>query len=122
VTLNAGGSVHQSNLVINHADYDSSSLANDISLVRTGTPFAFGDNVAIVPLDIAGTGAGVNIVLTGWGHTSWQGSASNILQRQITTTLTNADCSNRFEGTGLGYHVIESKLCSWISGEGSCQG
>lgn len=120
VLLNSGGASHVSSRIINHPDYNSQTIANDVSVVQSATTIVFNTNVQAIALGSAFIGGGINAMLTGWGSTSTIGigSVPNNLQQLPTTTLTNADCRSRFSATNAA-NVFDHKICCFTrQGEG----
>lgn len=122
VLRSAGGILHTTDLIRNHPGYNSLTLANDISLVRTASPMVFNDNVKAIPLGRTNIGSGVTAVATGWGQTSNPGSAPNNLQFLNLQTITNEACRAR--------HFIlnrpkihDNTICTTSpAGQGMCMG
>lgn len=65
--LSSGGVRYQSNLIINHPEYNSLTLANDIAMVRAERPFVF--NELVQPIGIGSAIISDNIPgsVFGWG-------------------------------------------------------
>lgn len=122
-TLNAGGVMHTSSRVVNHPSYNAQTIANDVSVVQTGTTIGFNANVASIPLGAATIGGGVTAVVSGWGGTAVTGGPlPNQLQSLTTTTLTNADCRARHTAGNAAF-VFDHKICTFRqAGQGICQG
>jgi len=122
VFLNSGGIAHTSMRIVNHPSYNANTIANDCSVVQTGTTIAFNANVNSIPMGIAQFGTGTAVV-TGWGGTTVNGGPSpNQLQQLTTTTLTNADCRSR-HSAGNAAFVFDHKICTFRqAGQGICQG
>jgi len=117
-----GGINHPSSRIINHPEYASSSLRNDVSLVQTATPIVFTANVQAIPLASAHTGGGANSIASGWGQTTHPGSAPTILQHITVNTLTNADCQSRL-GLLNAARIFDSTICTFTRvDEGMCMG
>jgi trypsin len=123
ILLNAGGVVHQSAQIINHPDYNSQWISNDVSVIRTAALMTLNANVQPVALGSSHVGGGVNAIVSGWGGTAVTGGpAPNNLQWVTTTTLTNADCRARHTA-GNAQFVFDHKICTFtIAGQGICQG
>lgn len=68
--LNAGGERHPSSQIINHPQYSSLTLANDVSVVRVATPFLFNGEVNAVALEQNFVDSASNAQASGWGQTS----------------------------------------------------
>lgn len=61
VTLNAGGVTHRSAQIVQHPQYSSFTLANDVSLVRIETTFTLSAHIQTINLGIIVLGAGHNV-------------------------------------------------------------
>lgn len=68
--LNAGGERHPSSQIINHPQYSSLTLANDVSVVRVATPFVFTGTIGPVALEENFVNTASNAQASGWGQTS----------------------------------------------------
>ncbi|KAJ8942822.1 hypothetical protein NQ318_022836 [Aromia moschata] len=106
--------------IINHEDYVSSTLTNDVALLRFPEPIMFNDYIRPVSLAPANSGsfAGSNAVLTGWGRVSDTiNTISPTLQEVNLSVITNAVCSQS-------YSIIrDSTICtSGVGYVGSCNG
>lgn len=122
VLRSAGGILHTTDLIRNHPSYNSLTLANDISLVRTASPMVFNDNVKAIPLGRTHIGSGVPAVATGWGQTSNPGSAPNNLQFLNLQTITNAECRNRHNILDK-FLINGNNICTTSpAGQGTCMG
>jgi hypothetical protein len=138
-----GGSTHNIARFVNHPGYQSSTLANDISLLQTTNTITFNNMIAPVGISSNFVGGGVNAVATGWhgidliifrwflmsfwvfillnsgwGQTSRTGSSSNTLLWVTLRTLTNADCKQRFSSANAG-RINDQTICTFTrAGEG----
>lgn len=122
IFLNSGGVGHQSSSVVNHPQYNSQTIANDVSVVQTAVAITMNANVQIIALGGAATVGAVPAVFSGWGTTVNGGSAPNNLQWMNTNTLTNADCRSR-HSVGNAAFVFDSKICAFSrNGQGMCHG
>lgn len=65
----SGGVMHEVQTLINHAQYNSNTLENDICLLRTSTPMTFNAQTAAIPITTAYVSSGAGVV-SGWGQTS----------------------------------------------------
>lgn len=65
----SGGDEYPIDLIVNHPEYSSDLLTNDISLMRTSFPIVFDDRVASIPFSNEHIGAGVPTRTSGWGTT-----------------------------------------------------
>jgi len=122
VLNNPIGTTHQSSRIVNHPDYNSQWISNDVSVVQTATVIQFNPNVQPVDIASVDTPGGLNVWVSGWGGTAQTGGpAPNALQVLQTTTLTNADCATRMQHNA-GF-VFPHKICTFTREfEGICQG
>lgn len=118
-TLNGGGTGYALGRIINHPQYSSSTLQNDISLLRTANTIAFGNLVSSLPISSGDVGGGQTVVLSGWGRTVAGGSLPNNLQFVNLRTLTNTDCASRVSPMS----IFASSICTFTQvGQGACNG
>ncbi|EFA05748.1 chymotrypsin BI [Tribolium castaneum] len=96
--LNGSGGVQaQASRAINHPNYSSSTLANDIALIQLSTSVATSSNVKTISLASSTLGSGVSVTVSGWGKTSDSSSSiSQTLNYVGLTTITNAVCANTY--------------------------
>jgi len=117
----AGGVVVVAAQRIGHPNYNPSTIANDIALLRLPNPVTFTINIWSVPLPQAnaGTFAGVTAIASGFGRTVDNGPVSQTLQWIELQVITNAVCAQTY-GTNV---IINSTLCTTGGvGRGTCQG
>lgn len=97
-----------------------------MSLAQVQGTFVFSSTVNQINMASAFLGAGVNGNVAGWGATATGGNPSTQLMWFSTTTITNADCQNRFTARGenrAASFVFAHKICSFSrQGQGFCQG
>jgi len=108
--------------VIKRPDYDTSSINNDIALLRLASEVQFNDNVipACLPTDRNQQYANWEAVVSGWGTTSEGGRTSNVLKETTQTILSSTDpmCVRGSQDNP----VPNSKMCGYKQGTDSCQG
>ena len=63
-----GGVAHPASHIRNHPNYNSISLAFDISMVRVQSPFLLTDQVALIPLEREFISTFSNAQVSGWGQ------------------------------------------------------
>lgn len=63
------GVSHASARIVNHPNYNSNTLNNDISVIQTSTTITMNARAQPIPLGQATVGAGA-AVITGWGQTA----------------------------------------------------
>ncbi|XP_068207129.1 serine protease filzig-like [Palaemon carinicauda] len=103
-----------------HPQYDSTTLANDISLIEMSEEVTF--NSRILPVCLPNVGdvvAGSLAIVTGWGTTKYGGSTSVRLQEVGVTLITNAECKKKFSGLMT---ITANMLCAYETGKDACQG
>lgn len=67
--LHSGGYEYRSVRVVNHPDFDATTMTADISLIQVEWPFDFGP--AVQPLDISTSFVTVaDAIVSGWGFTN----------------------------------------------------
>lgn len=121
VLLNAGGVSHQSDLIVNHPEYNRARLTNDISVVRVSTPFSY--SAAVQPIGIGNVRIETaTATVSGWGLTQHQGTIPNNLQTLQTAVITNEVCRSSHNIINRQF-VHDNVICTFTrAGEGVCQG
>ncbi|GAB0090781.1 Peptidase S1, PA clan [Sergentomyia squamirostris] len=115
-----GGTTYTLSQVIQHPEWNSQTIANDVAALQTANTVTFTNLIQPIALGSEHVGGGVTGVVTGWGLTSHQGSTAEVLQYLFTETITNAVCSQRLPG--MGHLVWDHKICAGgIQGRGTCQ-
>lgn len=118
-TLNSGGTGYSVSRITSHSDYDSSTIANDISILRVSTTISGSNTVASIPIGSTYLGAGYTVTLSGWGSTSTGSALPNNLQFINLRSISNADCASR----NSPYPIFESSICTFTqAGQGACNG
>lgn len=118
VSRTTGGTAHAISRIVNHPNYSSTTLANDISLLETSTAVATTANIAPAVLGSAFVGGGVSVIATGWGQTAHPGTVAANLQFASLSTLTNADCRSRFSAANAA-RVFDNTICTFTrAGQG----
>ncbi len=109
--------------VIAHQGYSSSTLDNDIALLKLETPVT---DVAPIKMasDVATDAAGRDAQVIGWGTTREGGARANILQKVTVPIVSNEACDAALKALNPSYGVTDAMLCAGFD-EGkkdSCQG
>jgi len=100
-----------------HPDWDRYTMANDIGLIHLGTPVQAG-SLPVLDLESHPNDED-QLFVTGWGRTSWGGSASDVL-RGVSVWVD--DSCGSYPGPSL-LPVIDSlMICAGGQGADSCQG
>lgn len=118
-----GGTPYAIERIVNHPNWNSLLLTNDISVLRTTAPIVW--TARIRPIGIgtsARVGGGVPARASGWGQTSHPGNAATELQVLNVLTLTNEDCRARHNIINA-RRVHDNVICSFgARGNGMCMG
>ncbi|KAM5193887.1 transmembrane protease serine 9-like [Mantella aurantiaca] len=106
--------------VFRHAQYNSLTIVNDITLIKLSSAATFSNRVA--PVCLAATAdvfnGGERCVTTGWGYTNAATQAKPAkLQQVALPLLTNTECQ-RYWGT----RIQATMICAGASGASSCMG
>ncbi|KAK7938541.1 hypothetical protein WMY93_001867 [Mugilogobius chulae] len=105
-----------------HPNYSSSTLDNDMSLLKMASPVNFTDYIRPVCLAASGSAlnAGTNIWNTGFGALSYPGASATILQEVEMPIVGNRECACNFTGNA----VTDNMLCAGLDegGKGACFG
>merc|ERR1711915_15484 len=106
--------------IIQHEDYNSFTLVNDISLLKFSEPLVFNDFAQPIALPEAGQAASGDCTVSGWGTTSEGGSSPSTLRKVVVPVVTDEVCDADYGGG----QVFESMICAGLKegGKDSCQG
>ncbi|XP_076047466.1 trypsin-1-like [Oratosquilla oratoria] len=104
-----------------HKDYDSSTLDNDIAIIKLAEPIEFQSDNKIAPVclpDAKTNYSNVEAIVSGWGALSSGGSSPDSLHEVAVTTLTNDECSESYSS------LTDNMICAGDpnGGKDSCQG
>ncbi|KAG5669342.1 hypothetical protein PVAND_017230 [Polypedilum vanderplanki] len=117
-----GGNIHNLARFVNHPGYQSTTLANDISLIQTVNTITFNNMVQPVGVSSTFINGGVNAVATGWGQTSRTGPTSNVLLWVTLRTLNNNECREKFTKSNAA-RITDQTICTFTRvGQGTCMG
>ena len=109
----------------NHPDYNPWTTNNDFALLKLENAVDYCTHSHIrpicLPTDTTSTFAGVDAIVTGWGHTSSWGISSSSLREVTKKVLTNDQCRNDY--TYSSYEIKDEMMCAHVDGGGkdSCQ-
>ncbi|XP_049831505.1 trypsin-1-like [Schistocerca gregaria] len=115
-TRGSGGTTH--NIATGYIHKSYSDPDYDIAVVQVSNAFSFNSNVQAVGLTSSEPSAGTSVTTTGWGATSYEGSASNTLLA-VTVQIVDRNTCNQ------AYGIITSRMiCAGVNGGGkdACQG
>ncbi|KAJ0182807.1 hypothetical protein K1T71_002176 [Dendrolimus kikuchii] len=122
---NSGGIVHTTNSIINHPNYNTRTLDNDVAVLRLSSTITFNNNARAGSIAGANYNLGDNQVVwaAGWGTTSEGGSSSEQLRHVQIWTVNQNTCAQRYATVGAS--ITANMLCSgWldVGGRDQCQG
>ncbi|CAB3257314.1 unnamed protein product [Arctia plantaginis] len=119
-SLILGGDRYAVEEIIIHESYNGNVIVNDVSLIRVTRDIQFSERVQPIALPSEDTGAEKELMLSGWGRTSYPGTLPLQLQMINLTSLSVERCQNIYSNI---HQVFESQICSLTkSGEGACHG
>jgi secreted trypsin-like serine protease len=103
-----------------HSGYSSSTLNNDIALLRLSTPLTLGTAVRAIAIPSSSYAASGDAVVSGWGTTSESGSLSTLLRKVTVPIVTDAVCRQAYGSSD----IVDSMICAGFTsgGRDSCQG
>ena len=106
--------------IINHPNYDSSTLDNDISVLKLATPVSLDTFPNIKPACLPSAGATFPgpAIVSGWGTVESGGVGNSWLHEVNITIYEEGNCGS------MNSQVTESMLCAGLmaGGKDSCQG
>ncbi|XP_063897103.1 chymotrypsin-1-like [Helicoverpa armigera] len=116
----AGGTAYTIRKVVIHEDYDDYIIKNDIAILFTDEEVDFGSTVDAVELNDEPVEKGEELVLTGWGTTSYPGRLPNDLMQLELRSITYEECKEAHKSVNA---VFETQICALTkAGEGACHG
>lgn len=122
----SGGVTQTSFWSINHAQFDSKYLNNDIALIRIPSPLTLSASIRSIRLptsrQIDDTFAGRQMVVSGWGETSPRSGAMPLLRWVYTKAISNAQCVTTFGSRSVVDHVVCTLGYTSPSNQGACAG
>ncbi|KAE8607869.1 hypothetical protein XENTR_v10011313 [Xenopus tropicalis] len=106
--------------VFRHPNYNSFTIANDITLLKLSSPASFSNIVA--PVCVASSSdafnGGERCVTTGWGYVDAASRLTpNKLQQVALPLLSNTECQRYW-----GSKILNTMVCAGASGASSCMG
>ncbi|CAG9796395.1 unnamed protein product [Diatraea saccharalis] len=122
---NSGGAVHTTSRIINHPQYISATLDNDIAIIHTTTVFVSSNVVQQASIAGSGYNLGDNqeVWAAGWGRLYYAGPSSEQLRHVQVWTINQAVCRARYAERQI--TITDNMLCSgWleVGGRDQCNG
>ncbi|EFA09200.1 serine protease H64 [Tribolium castaneum] len=105
------GTTTDSKSYIVHEEFDSKTLQNNVGLVKLKTSLIFDENTKAISLSSDVVGDGVNVTISGWGHSNkdYSSNITAILQYTSVSTIKNSECA-KFYGSDI---VTTNVLCTY---------
>ena len=108
--------------IITHANYNATTVDNDIALLKLQTPVQFTSAISPVCLPFkfpTSDFSGEQAIATGWGMTSFQGSTSNVLMEVVLPVISLNTCTSYPSVAGK---LTQNMFCTYLPGNDACQG
>ncbi|XP_026315927.1 chymotrypsin-1-like [Hyposmocoma kahamanoa] len=118
--LRSGGTSYKIRKIVKHENYDDYVIKNDIAVLFTQDEMEFGDKVDAIELNDEPVEKGEELLLTGWGTTSYPGRIPNDLMQLELRSITYEECKEAHKNINP---VFETQVCALThAGEGACHG
>jgi len=114
--------------IINHPNYDSISLNNDIALLKLTNKIDFKAHPHIRPICLPAPGSNkaynrYTATVTGWGAIRSGGRASEYLREVDLRVISNRECRRRNRDAGWWWAIItDQMMCTYAKNKDACQG
>lgn len=122
----SGGMTQTSFWAVNHAEFDSKTLNNDLALIRIPSPLSLSSSIATIRLPTARqideSFAGKHTMVPGWGETAPRSGAMTLLRWASTRVISNAQCITSFGSRAVVGHVLCTLGLASPSNQGACAG
>ncbi|XP_063834045.1 chymotrypsin-2-like [Ostrinia nubilalis] len=116
--LRYGGTAYPIRKIVRHEEYDDDVIKNDIAILFTHKEIEFSSTVDAVELNDEPVEKGEDLVLTGWGTTSYPGRLPNDLMQLELKSITYEECKEAHKNVNA---VFETQICALTkAGEGAC--
>lgn len=117
------GVIYELDQIFVHEKYDSSTIQNDVSVLKTAKEIVFNANARPIAIRSTYTNEAEVATASGWGLTKYPGEVPDILQFLAVKTLNNEKCAQELD-TLIGTNIYNGSLCTLThhSGQGMCMG
>ncbi|XP_075166395.1 trypsin beta-like [Haematobia irritans] len=107
--------------IVKHAQYDSSTINNDVALIFLSSDIPFGPNAQPIALATADPVATTPATVSGWGTLEEDGASAKILQQVEVLIVDRAFCRQQYNGVNM---ITEGMVCAAVEngGKDACQG
>lgn len=119
----SGGTLVAVQSIVTHPSYSSSTINNDIAILRLASALTLGQTQArAIPLPSQGSdpSAGQQALVSGWGTTSEGGSLSASLRSVTVPIVSRADAQASYGSASITTNMIAAGLSQ--GGKDACQG
>ncbi|KAK3742056.1 hypothetical protein QZH41_015744, partial [Actinostola sp. cb2023] len=107
--------------IIEHPNYDSQRINNDIALLKLASPVQMSDKVGAACLTETRPPAGKKCYITGWGAINGNsGQSPDYLQQAVLPIVSQDDCKKKYYGVNSVSHICAGEGRSGASG--GCNG
>ncbi|MFE3072513.1 serine protease [Streptomyces sp. NPDC059247] len=121
-TLDPAGVIYPAQEYRLHENYDGNAAGNpnDIAVLKLAAPIIYTPQIQPIALPALPDLLGGTAVLTGWGHTTANGTSSNTLRQATATVLPLSECQLRWYGQNINL----THICTYDKGSGisACEG
>ncbi|XP_045518589.1 chymotrypsin-1-like [Pieris brassicae] len=118
--LRSGGAAYKIRKVVQHEKYDDDLIINDIAIIFTDEAMEFSSTVDAIELNDEPVDKDEELLLTGWGTTSYPGHLPNDLMQLQLKAVTYEDCKEAHKTVNA---VFTTQICALTkAGEGACHG
>ncbi|XP_032782335.2 trypsin-2 isoform X1 [Daphnia magna] len=103
-----------------HEQYDGKLVENDIAILTLESPVEYTDTIQ--PICLSPTCLvtdGMETIGMGWGHTKYEGKASEYLRHAVIPVVSNEECQAIY---GKKDNIIDTMLCAYGGEQDTCQG
>merc|ERR1719445_2041782 len=113
--------------VFKHPDWDSTTLENDIAIVKLSSNVTYSESISPICLpddyedqDLVALLNSLDPVVVGWGATQTYGPAETVLRQATVPLVTRGQCSAAYSGVEVS--IDETKVCAGQGGTDTCNG
>ncbi|CAG0881038.1 unnamed protein product [Darwinula stevensoni] len=109
-----------------HPQYNAQTIDNDVALLQLNTSVDFTAHPTIRPICLSSSAkpvAGQNVVIAGWGTTSFGGSVSSVMREAVVKIDDQATCASAYNpyAGGTGRSITGNMFCASGQGMDACQ-
>merc|ERR1712064_257888 len=114
--------------VVKHPDWDSTTLENDIAIVKISSNVTYSESISPICLPddyedqdlVALLSSQFDPVVVGWGATQTYGPAETVLRQATVPLVTESSCAQAYSGVNV--NIGQNKVCAGQGGTDTCNG